>query len=1275
MRAGGWALLTLYFLGCGVLLATRYLILPSVGEYRAEIAAQLSRATGLQVEIARLNADWDGLRPRLRIDGFVLREPSGEAALKLGHIDASLGWSSVLRGRLYLNRLVIERPDLDIRRAADGRLFVAGIPIRAEAAEGGNDLADWAWAQRSIVIHDARVSWTDLQRGAPVLSLEHVSFRLENDGRTHRFGLLASPPAAYASQLDLRGEFVGRLDTPPEKWRGAVYGNLDQVDLSIWQQWVDYPLSLQRGQGGLRIWLERDRFGRAQATLDVALRDVSLRVDKQLPVLDLPNLSGRFSADRKDGRVQVSGHQLSLTTAAGVAMPPTNFHFERRESPGKAPAGEFEADRLDVAPLAGLAVHLPFPAAWRNWLVAFKPRGRFSELRLGWTGEEGLPSAYHVNARFNDLGLTAQGISPGLYGWSGEVSANEQGGRFDLAVNQGGLDFPAVFEEGNLPLADGHFTGTWARTADGTEFRLKSARFRNADAEGEASGSYLWTGKGSGRIDLKAHLSRADGARVWRYMPKLIHVDVRDWLKNSIETGRAEDVDLRLRGPLDDFPFRRRGEGEFRITGRLLNARLAYAPKWPKIDAIQGTLLFEGAAMTIQAERGKVFGTILRKVRARIEDLDQGNLVVDGEATGPTAEFLRFVNTSPVADAVGDLTRQTQAQGNGQLTLNLRIPLEHADDTQAAGEYRFEHNRIQLLPELPELADSSGRLQFTERSLRIPEANAVFLGAPVRVTGATRADGTVDIQAKGTFAVRNLAARLESPLFDHISGAAGVTANIAIHSHTVKLSLDSDLVGLASSLPAPFNKSTASANPLHLDWQWRSEDGRLSEQVRGEIAAFGRAAFDFETSQDQRALLRGVIALGKSEAKLPRQGIALVADLPALDLDAWLRVGESGGDGAPAPAVDSINLKTGVLTVRGVSLVQQNIQATRSGTRWDGKLSGPALLGDFSWDGSGGGRLRARLTRAAITPPAGGKQALAEEDAPQSEARRIPAIDLVAGNFAYAGRELGSVTLKGEPEGNNWKLQHFAIESPDGQLEAQGEHEAGAQGGATRLRFSLNAPDAGNMLARLGYPGMLRRGSVELSGALDWKGAPRQFSYGLLNGELELKMSKGQFSKIEPGVGRLLGILSLQSLPRRLTLDFGDVFSEGFAFDSISGSMKISHGVIQTDDLRIVGPAAKVFMHGSADLAAETQNLTVKVQPTLSETVAIGAALGPAAAIGSINPLIGLAAYVAQKVMRDPVEKLFSYEYSVTGHWADPKVVRVSPAPAAQIGKTEGRTE
>jgi uncharacterized protein YhdP len=205
------------------------------------------------------------------------------------------------------------------------------------------------------------------------------------------------------------------------------------------------------------------------------------------------------------------------------------------------------------------------------------------------------------------------------------------------------------------------------------------------------------------------------------------------------------------------------------------------------------------------------------------------------------------------------------------------------------------------------------------------------------------------------------------------------------------------------------------------------------------------------------------------------------------------------------------------------------------------------------------------------------------------------------------------------------------------------------------VNVKLDVSDVGKFLARLGWPKAMKGGTAKLEGPVKWSGNPTRFDIPSLSGQLKLEAKDGRFQEIEPGVAKLLGILSLQALPKRVTLDFRDIFSKGFSFDRISANVNITSGVADTQDFVMQGSAARVDMRGQVDLAGETQNLVVRVAPSLSEGIAIAGAI--------VNPAIGVAALIAQKAFRDPFSKLASFEYTVTGTWADPNIARLSKAP------------
>ena len=231
----------------------------------------------------------------------------------------------------------------------------------------------------------------------------------------------------------------------------------------------------------------------------------------------------------------------------------------------------------------------------------------------------------------------------------------------------------------------------------------------------------------------------------------------------------------------------------------------------------------------------------------------------------------------------------------------------------------------------------------------------------------------------------------------------------------------------------------------------------------------------------------------------------------------------------------------------------------------------------------------------------------------------------------------------------------FALAAPDSQLSATGQwgYVIGApQRRRVGLDFKLDIADSGKLIDRLGFGHVVRGGKGVLEGQIGWAGSPLDLDWPSLDGQMHLSLDAGQFLKAEPGVGRLLGVLSLQSLPRRLALDFRDVFQEGFAFDHVDGDLKLEQGVVRTNNLRLRGVQAAVLMEGSANLQRETQDLRVIVVPEINAGTA-------SLAYAVINPALGLGTFLAQVFLRKPLTQAGTREFHVTGPWSDPKVERV----------------
>ena len=327
---------------------------------------------------------------------------------------------------------------------------------------------------------------------------------------------------------------------------------------------------------------------------------------------------------------------------------------------------------------------------------------------------------------------------------------------------------------------------------------------------------------------------------------------------------------------------------------------------------------------------------------------------------------------------------------------------------------------------------------------------------------------------------------------------------------------------------------------------------------------------------------------------------------------------------------------------------------------WRSSLVGKEFEGTLLWQPEGRGRLTARMKTLSI--PARSPATLQAPTTASAERGQLdlPALDITADQFSLGGKGLGRLEVAATPQGADWRIERLSIVNPESTFSLEGLWQGWLASPRTQVNIRLEASDAGKLLERLGYPEGLKRGTAKIEGALSWQGAPYEIDFPSLSGNLVVDAAKGQFDKINTGVGKLLGVVSLQALPRRVSLDFRDVFSDGFAFDDIVGTVAIHQGIAHTENFRIQGPSARVLMKGAVDLARETQKLRVRVTPYLSEGVSIAGAL-----IG--GPLAGVATLLAQKMLKDPIDQMAAYEYEVTGTWKDPQVVKVARNEQADV--------
>ncbi len=1252
LRIAGVAALLVYFGFAAAVLALRFWVLPYIEAHPERIAQTISRSIGQRVSIGGVDSGWQRLRPYLALTDLRLYDQEGRVALSLPAVSCSLSWDSLVFGRLRFHSLSLDKPHLNIRRDQAGALYVAGVRLNAGAAGAG--FSDWLLEQREVVVRDAQVSWEDLLRQAPLLSLADVNFVMRNRGSHHRFALRAQPPRELAAALDLRGDLEGVTFDQMQAWNGKLYADLAYADLAAWRAWIDSPLEILHGSGGLRLWLGFADRRLKEVTADVALGDISARLAPELPLLEMRFLQGRLSAKRAGGGYEIGGKQVALELRSGAKLPPAQFALQWHPGEAtRAEAGEVRVDTLELGPLALLGEYLPLPQPLRKFLAEAAPQGKVSGMHFDWQGSLPHPQRYSLRGHFERLGMRAYERLPGFSGISGNVAGNEKDGSMLLNSSGGEVILPLAFAEPTRDFATLTAQLAWSHAGRELRLRLSNVAFANADLAGTAFGSYTTAAAGPGVIDLTARLNRADARHAGRYIP-FIDKAARDWLDRALLGGHTDDLSLRLQGDLKDFPFQSKKNGVFQIAARVADASLSYAPGWPGIDRLDADLHFDGRRMEVVSRKASVLGTKVTGARVVLADLfaPESVLAVNGQAEGPTAEFLKFIAQSPVNELAGGITANMGAKGDGRLQLKLELPLARLADAKVAGSYQMSGNQVSLDADWPPLSQVSGRLEFTDKGVSMRAVNAQFLGGPVAFGIATEGDRSVDVNARGTLNAAALQSALEQPLLRRLSGTSAWSAKMNFSRRGASILVESGLQGIASTLPAPLAKASADALPLRFEHTASADTGGSGwtgppsvDRSTLELGKILRVELQRRREGGKMAVERGAIGLNEAP-RLPEKGIALNGNAPALDLDQWLRA-LGGAGGVPLP-LNALSLKVGALDVYGKRINDVALRAGFKGSDWLANVDARELAGDVHWRAQGKGRVSAQFSHFTFPEPTPGKL---PDEAPPKE---LPGLDIVADNLVVHDKKLGRLELTAENRGLDWRIENLTLTTPEARLAADGVWQGVAAQQRTSMNLKLEVSDVGKYLERFGYSGSMRGGSAKLLGKLAWAGNPQTIDYPTLAGDLSLIAEKGQFLKIEPGISKLLGILSLQALPRRITLDFRDIFSEGFAFDTITGTAAVVNGVLHTQDFVMRGPSAQVAMSGNIDLVRETQALKVRVVPSVGDSLSVAGGLMLA------NPVAGVASFLAQRLFKDPLGQVLAFEYAVSGSWADPKVEKLS---------------
>lgn len=916
----------------------------------------------------------------------------------------------------------------------------------------------------------------------------------------------------------------------------------------------------------------------------------------------------------------------------------------------------------------------------RRLLTDSSPDGVLRELELSLTDLGRDSSRFNVSAFAQDAGVAATGDWPGVRGFTGSIRADSSGGRLEIDSVAMRLDLAAWLAE-PIEFDDALGTVIWRRNVEGTIVLSDSISFRNTDLDSQSSLQIsIPADGGSPVMELDSSWSVNDIGVVDRYLPvKLIKPALYDWLTAALVEGRIPRGTTRFVGPLDSFPFDN-GEGVFRIDARVEDAVLQYSEHWPAAANMDLDLVVENMRLYSFQNTAVSAGNSIRDARIEIPDLRQPVLSIDAFATGTLKSIRQFTQQSPIASVFGGHLSRVEVDGDASFNLLLTYPIYDRQSYEFTTRIQSSGGTVRFMGFQPLLTELNGVVTISRDDISTESLFGRFLGAPVsidlRPAGEAFQKYSVIATATGQVSEDSLVDELGVPLEGLLDGVADYNAKIRFprggeeQPAPLQIQIESDLQGMQVRMPEPFSKDARAILPLSGMIEFPATDrietsGSLSNDLKWSLGFDNEdAGWDFD---------RGVLAVGGDYPEMPEiRGLLITGQVGRARLQDWLdlaRAKREGGEGNAAGVVErirSIDLHVGNLEVLGQQLQDHRVRVNRSGLDWVVQLDGRQAKGTVTIPYNFEGERPLTLEMETLRLP--GSETDLTSTPTQVDPRTLPAIVASADDFALGNRHFGAMSVEFAKTENGLESSEFNTE--DASFTVTGRagwviDSGDPTGQRSYLDATLASTDIDQTMQRLDYqPGIIGN-DMELHFDVSWSGAPRQDFMASLDGAVEVRFGAGQLNEVEPGAGRVFGLMSVVALPRRLSLDFSDVFDKGFGFDQITGSFQLASGDALTCDLSLTGPAADVGIVGRASLVDRSYEQTAVVSANVGNTLPVVAAV-------VAGPQVAAALLIFSQILKKPLQEMGQIFYAIDGSFDEPQIEATTALRFAEVSGLAG---
>lgn len=1265
LRACLWLVVTL-LVTLAIAVTTLRVALPNLNKYQSEIELWVNQHSGFDFSIQDVGGFWRNTHPSIALQGVKASLPNAEdVTFSVERVEVEFDLiQSVVQMRPVVADLVMNQMYLDIRTID---LFAAQNGTEKPKDSGSSKrvmqeldnlllktLVD-VTAKDSTILYRA-VSDEERQ-------LDIETLKWQNSGKHHLAEGVVSIKDANLNSLSVSANFIdgGSLTDVT----GEFYVSADSISVKPWlTRYMQAESGIETGTVSLNSWLTLRNSKPVSAYVEVLPSELTWNEDGKH---DLMLESGVFKLSPIDDGWQVNGHSLNLRTD-DTPWPELDVAFKWNKGPW-----ELNVSELNIETITPLIKLLPDSEQSTKMINVLAPGGSVSDIRVSMgSGIESL----RYSASFSDLAIEQWELVPGFSQVSGSVFGSASEAKASLHVIDDVFPYGDVFQA-PLNIKQGQVDIVWQQDENG--WKLWSDKITAATPDLQVLGAF--------RLDFPKDASpflsfygEADAYNVgetWRYLPTLaLGQDLTDYLSTAIQAGKADTVKLLWHGELAQYPYTNH-DGIFQVWVGLEDAKFSFDTAWPLITDLQLDLLFENDAMHLDSRSAQLMDVTADRITGRIPYLGEGgHIEIEAKATASGNAVRDYMTSSPLVGSVGAALTALQVSGDVSSEFQLNIPFDSDKEARAWGYADLNENHVEIEAPPMVLENTTGRIEFDNDVVTANGLAADLLKQGISIDFKGLNDGpgyAVDIDVLGDWDVKPLEPYIGEQWLSRLSGHAQWQSQIDIQLNdigfTYQLDLQSDLKYLASDYPYPLAKKSLESGSARLQASGNQEAITARLQLPNT-----KYQAEIDITGDVPELTATNLVLGRGGYKIsPVVGHHALIRTDKFNADDWLSVVMEPVQPSTAvlsqmntptiPAPSRITFESKELILGGISWNDVDFSARKNKQAWQMEVSSQELEGDINYlppyD------LTVSLDRLHLFVPEWSdkdKQEQLLQRKPQeapliSELDRkihdaMPNLTLTLNDFWLQGYKVGKVDVEMARQDNRIDWKKIQVRSGGNKADVSGWWELDGDKSHSALTVDVEGENNSELMERFGITSGIQKAPFALEGQLNWDGSPWGIKMDTLDGNVKTKFGKGIISDVS-GAARLLGLFSLDSIIRKMQLDFSDVFDKGMAFNSITGTGEIQNGIFLTNDLNMDAVAGEMKIKGIANLNTRQVDAEVNFTPDITSGIPVLTAF-------AVTPQTALYVLAVTTVISPVVEVFTQVNYSVKGPLDSPTVSELS---------------